>query len=206
MSDTISLRYPSSYELLIARIFKDAVSGRVDFNSKFTVMLDRLTTLRVARFNAILGSRTINPTIHTFNNKSLETSNILYNTVIRYLNNKSVWITEEINNGLTSKDAIRKVDKFISKRSKFIARNEIGNLISTIDNDLASVAGIKEYYWRSSEDERVRGNPSGKYPKAKPDHYARNGFRYSIVKGAGSHDTHPGKGILCRCTAEFIIV
>lgn len=91
------------------------------------------------------------------------------------------------------------------KRAKLIARNEMGNLNSSVDLFQAKKLGAKEYIWRTSRDERVRGNPNGRYPKARPSHYAREGKTYDITTGAGGSDIHPASGILCRCTAEIVI-
>ena len=57
--------------------------------------------------------------------------------------------------------------------------------------------------WRSYFDERVRGNPSGKYPKAEPSHWARNGkaFRWDSPPEGGA----PGEEVLCRCYGEAIL-
>lgn len=60
--------------------------------------------------------------------------------------------------------------------------------------------GIKKYRWRHSRDERVRGNPGGKYPKARPSHWAREGKIYSWNDPPPGG--HPGMDYQCRCTAE----
>lgn len=62
-------------------------------------------------------------------------------------------------------------------------------------------AGVTEYRWRNSNDERVRGNPAGKYPKAAHSHWNKEGRKYSWKKPP--KDTgHPGEEYLCRCYAE----
>jgi uncharacterized protein with gpF-like domain len=77
--------------------------------------------------------------------------------------------------------------------------------------------GMEFYIWRTAQDERVRGNPLGKFPKAIPSHYIMddlfctwNDFNvYSSDSGKTwkprtqlmEHD-HPGRPIACRCSAE----
>ena len=100
---------------------------------------------------------------------------------------------------------IRKATGITWRKAGLIARNEIGNLNAQITKKRNEDIGIKEYKWRTSHDERVRGNPSGLYPNANPSHYARDGKTYSYKKGAGARDRHPGLGIQCRCTMESII-
>ena len=86
------------------------------------------------------------------------------------------------------------------KRSNLIARDQIGKLNGAIVSSRQQQLGIDRYIWRTSLDERVRGNPGGLYPKAKPSHYAREGqiFSWSQPPVGG----HPGEAIMCRCYAE----
>jgi len=91
------------------------------------------------------------------------------------------------------------------RKAALIARNEIGNLNAQVTIKRNQELGVKSYIWRTAHDERVRGNPSGLYPKATPSHYDRDGKTYSYKKGAGYRDRHPGLGIQCRCTMESII-
>ena len=64
----------------------------------------------------------------------------------------------------------------------------VGNLTQIRQED----SGIREYYWRTSQDERVRSS-----------HRVLNGrrFRWSAPPPIG----HPGHPIQCRCHAEGII-
>jgi hypothetical protein len=76
--------------------------------------------------------------------------------------------------------------------------------------------GLTMYIWETSGDERVRGNPSGKYPNARPSHYLMDGLlcRWSdsavysqdggktwIDRPSGAVILHPGQDYQCRCTA-----
>jgi SPP1 gp7 family putative phage head morphogenesis protein len=91
------------------------------------------------------------------------------------------------------------------RKAALIARNEVGNLNAQITKKRNEDLGVTHYIWRTARDERVRGNPAGLYPKAKPSHWKRDGKRYGYKAGAGKKDRHPGLGIQCRCTMESII-
>jgi SPP1 gp7 family putative phage head morphogenesis protein len=125
-----------------------------------------------------------------------------------YLGKVTTIINESFIQGVTASNvasAISEATGATYKRAKLIARNEISNLNAAIDLTHAEELNIVEYVWRTSRDERVRGNPSGKYPNATPSHHDREGKVYSISEGAGGSDVHPGIGILCRCTMEMVI-
>lgn len=91
------------------------------------------------------------------------------------------------------------------RRANLIARDQVATMNMQVTQQRAKDLGIKQFKWRTMEDQRVRGNPSGLYPKAKPSHYARNGKTYNWSEGAGSQDSLPGQGINCRCYAENLI-
>lgn len=103
------------------------------------------------------------------------------------------------------------------RRARLIARDQIAKLNSDITEQRQKELGIDEYYWQTSQDERVRGDPGGKYPNADPSHYAMNGMicrwddpslyrepgsqEWKPRSGIGGPDEHPGKPINCRCIA-----
>ena len=92
-----------------------------------------------------------------------------------------------------------------ARRAEIIARDQMGSLYSKVNEEKLKDVGVEEYRWRNSQDERVVGNPSGKYPEpSNPamhgDHWAREGQVYSWSDGP--EDGHPGEPIMCRCTAE----
>ena len=95
-------------------------------------------------------------------------------------------------------DEIRALGQSTDKRARFIARDQIGKLNGRFNELRQQSLGIDEYDWSTSGDERVRGNPTGKYPKAKHNHYKRNGerFKWSDPPAGG----HPGQDYGCRCT------
>ncbi|MGL5282428.1 MAG: minor capsid protein [Plesiomonas shigelloides] len=89
------------------------------------------------------------------------------------------------------------------RRAKNIARDQIGTLNGLVTKHRDEELGVDEFIWRTMRDARVRGNPSGLYPKARPSHFAREGKSYSWKEGAGGE--FPGTPILCRCYAEAVI-
>lgn len=90
-----------------------------------------------------------------------------------------------------------------TRRAELIARDQIGTLSSKLAQAKQQESGGIGYIWRTSQDERVVGDPGGLYPKGNErhgNHYERDGvfFRWDQPP----HDGHPGEAINCRCTAE----
>lgn len=91
-------------------------------------------------------------------------------------------------------------------RAKFIARDQIGNLNGALTRERNEQLGVEEFKWRTMQDERVRGDPSGLYPKARPSHFKFADETYDWKTGSGvSRARFPGSDYLCRCYAESII-
>jgi SPP1 gp7 family putative phage head morphogenesis protein len=98
----------------------------------------------------------------------------------------------------------------ISERhATLIARDQIGKLQGQVTQATQQAAGVVSYVWRTVDDERVRGRPGGRYPKANPSHWALDGLTFQWdhppVCGPGSQRGHPGHAILCRCFASPIL-
>jgi len=114
-------------------------------------------------------------------------------------------------------EAILKADQTIKgSRANLIARDQIGKLNGMSTQARMESLGLEYYTWSTSSDERVRGNPAGHYPYARPSHYLMEGLLcrwddpkvYSDDQGktwqprpAGAVLMHPGYDIQCRCTA-----
>jgi SPP1 gp7 family putative phage head morphogenesis protein len=79
-----------------------------------------------------------------------------------------------------------------TRRATLIARDQISNINSQLTKQRQTDAGVREYIWRTSGDERVRD-----------EHAAREGKRYRWSDPPP--DGHPGEPILCRCTAEPVL-
>ncbi|MFU8803621.1 MAG: minor capsid protein [Bradymonadaceae bacterium] len=89
------------------------------------------------------------------------------------------------------------------RRAQLIARDQIGSLSAKLNQAKQQELGVRKYIWRNSQDERVVGNPSGKYPDGNEvhgNHWDREGKVFEW--GNPPHDGHPGIPIQCRCTAE----
>lgn len=88
-------------------------------------------------------------------------------------------------------------------RANLIARDQTLKLNGQLTRVRQQNSGISEYVWTTSNDERVRGNPAGKYPDSDPSHYERDGkqFRWDTPPEGG----HPGEDFQCRCTAYPVV-
>lgn len=79
-----------------------------------------------------------------------------------------------------------------NSRAVLIARDQVGKWSGNLTRLRQVDAGISEYEWITSRDERVR-----------PEHAARHGKRFKWSDPPS--DGHPGQPIRCRCTASPVI-
>lgn len=103
-------------------------------------------------------------------------------------------------------DRMQEIGNITKNRAKLIARDQTGKLNSALTTLRHQDAGINEYIWRTSEDERVVGNPGGLYPTGNSkhmDHFHRNGKRFNYSNPPP--DGNPGEAIQCRCVASPVI-
>lgn len=87
-----------------------------------------------------------------------------------------------------------------------IARTETNKLNAALTQTRNEDLGIESYTWCTAGDERVRGDPSGKYPNTNDNHYKLNGkvFRYDdppVVNEETGSTANPGEDYECRCQA-----
>lgn len=103
-----------------------------------------------------------------------------------------------------------------ARRAKLIARDQVSQLNSDLTRQRQTAAGIEFYRVETAKDQRVSGDPSGKYPNAKISCYgiARQDIGYGpgvykVSEGAtwrGVTGLHPGKHHpLCRCVGISLI-
>lgn len=113
-------------------------------------------------------------------------------------------------------DQIQKLNKaVIGYRSALIGRDQTGLLVGSIAKSYAKSVGNDEYMWQTALDERVRGNPTGRYPKAVPSHWIMEGLickwsDNSVYSEDGGktwkkrlpvmEKVPPGMAFACRCT------
>jgi SPP1 gp7 family putative phage head morphogenesis protein len=90
---------------------------------------------------------------------------------------------------------------FNASRAKaaLIARDQIRKFNGDLSRVRQQHAGIESYSWDTAHDERVRGNPRGIYPNARPSHWAQQGKVYSWSSSGAPGLGHPGEPIQCRC-------
>lgn len=92
--------------------------------------------------------------------------------------------------------------------AKMVARTQISTFNSLTSKARAQNLGIQKAVWVSSRDERVRGNPSGKYPNARPSHYWANGKEFDLSEGLkfpNGETLLPGTSPNCRCDYRMVI-
>ena len=94
-------------------------------------------------------------------------------------------------------------------RADLIARDQVLKLNAQVTRERQQASGISEYTWVTSRDERVRGNPDGKYPDSSHDHYSLDGTRqrWDAPPQVADDGTtaHPGEDYQCRCVAVPIL-
>ena len=106
-------------------------------------------------------------------------------------------------------EIMKQFDGMVEQRkghAKMVARTQISTFNSLTSKARAQNLGIKRAKWVTSRDERVRGNPGGKYPTARPSHYALDGVEFDLSKGAYINGQYllPGTSPNCRC--DYIMV
>lgn len=94
-----------------------------------------------------------------------------------------------IESGMSDQKTIQQIAKdiadslgdpeFSAKRAMMVARTEVLTAVSigqaaALENTLEVIPDMKKV-WINSDDERVRGNPDGLYPKSKADHWNMQG-------------------------------
>ena len=122
--------------------------------------------------------------------------------------------------GLSTREIAKRIELEApgsARNPELLARDLIGSQLGELHQRRQTALGIKAYTWRTSRDERVVGNPSGRYPgKGSPahgDHFHREG-KVFLWRKEGERlielkdgqevitdfrDGHPGDPPLCRC-------
>lgn len=100
-------------------------------------------------------------------------------------------------------------------RAKLIAADQVGKLTGLLAEKRSLAIGMDTYTWQTAMDERVRGNPGGLYPTARPSHWGAQGKvgifgkgdvwlvgGKQVPRGANDPTGAPGFPIRCRCVAS----
>jgi SPP1 gp7 family putative phage head morphogenesis protein len=150
-------------------------------------------------------------------------------SLIRSLNQTYIGVVNDlaekaVANGWTYKALIDEIKAagtgVTGAKARLLARDQIGKLNGQVTQARQEEAGIDKYWWRTSNDERVRGRPGGVWANARPSHWIMEGLlcRWDDATMC-SHDggktwvprpgtavmEHPGQAIQCRCTADAFI-
>ncbi len=110
-----------------------------------------------------------------------------------HLEKISLALKRGLREGRLSKDIAKEIHKTTSlskRRAQLIARNAPLQYSGAITKYHQQSAGIKQYRWQTSQDERVRKS-----------HQAKNGKVYNW----DSHEPHPRSEVNCRCDAVPVL-
>lgn len=140
-------------------------------------------------------------------------------------------ISKSISEGTNKKTLMEMIQNEMEisrNKAKFLARQETSLFLSTLREERFKDAGVKLYEWMTSDDSRVVGNPSGKYPVGSQGHKNHYALHHKICKyddatvyaenleaalknewksrsNIGAELQHPGRAFLCRCISKPII-
>lgn len=120
-------------------------------------------------------------------------------------------VTRALTSATLHSDLARTLDKefdYGEKRSKLIARDQIGKFYGQINASRQQELGVTKFRWKTVGDERVRGDPGGKYPDADSSHYDWDNEIFSYddpPRDDKGVPVLPGEPILCRCWAEPVL-
>jgi SPP1 gp7 family putative phage head morphogenesis protein len=121
-------------------------------------------------------------------------------------------VLKALTTGTLHEDLARQLQErafgYAEERAELIAIDQVGKLYGQINIQRMRDLGITHFIWMSALDERVRGNPTGKYRHAKPSHWDRHGKVFEISApplGKNGEREYPGTPIRCRCIAAPVI-
>lgn len=125
-------------------------------------------------------------------------------TILSVFNEVELIIKSGLLNGTTRDivlEILRKKFELSENRADRYADDQVNTLDTQLTEKRQQSLNGDEYTWVTMRDERVRGDPLGLYPNARPSHYARDNqvFRWDSPPEGG----HPGVAPGCRCTAVF---
>lgn len=107
-------------------------------------------------------------------------------------------VTNAVINGRSAADLRKELTKqfhFSDSRARLIARDQVAKTNSDLNRLRHQQAGVTEYTWRTSADERVR-----------PRHRELEGKVYKYGEPTGAEEgLPPGQPIQCRCIAQAIV-
>mgnify|MGYP001616689193 CR=1 FL=1 len=110
----------------------------------------------------------------------------------------------------TLQDEILRTFDVSEARAALIARDQTLKANANLTQLRQQQAGVSEYIWTTSGDERVRGRPGGKWEDSDADHWVLEGTRQSwtnppVTNPKTGARNHPGEDYQCRCTATPVV-
>lgn len=119
-------------------------------------------------------------------------------------------VSQAFTSGRRHEDLAKDIEKsegVSENAARLIARDQISKLTSAVSRSRNQEIGLSRFRWKTVGDERVRGDPDGLYPKARPSHFLRDDKVYAYddpPKSLDGEDEWPGTAPLCRCSDEGI--
>lgn len=112
-------------------------------------------------------------------------------------------VQSEVTSGLIAGQSAAKLRPILQEtlgvsdaRARLIARDQTAKVASDLNRRRHEDAGIEDYIWRTSQDERVRSR-----------HRELDGKQYKYGEPTGAEEgLPPGQPIQCRCIAQAVVV
>lgn len=192
------------------------VGGQISLGEQFLKvtfkLVDRQAADDLARV-APISSESVLPNAIALEKKWIHTNTELIQLEARARQEIRNIIEGPLRAGATVDEVRKKIEGrlgVVRSRAEFIARDQTLKLYGQIQEQRQTAAGIEEYTWSTSEDERVRGNPDGLYPNSQSDHFHLEGTvqRWDsapVVDAKTGRTAHPGADFQCRCAAIPIL-
>lgn len=144
-------------------------------------------------FNGMISEEGLEPMLQA---KIAENVGLIQSIPDEYFKKLVTIVNEGTTQGKPAKSMIKSIMQLghsTSKRARLIARDQTQKVNAAVNEGRQKAMGIKEYIWRTSEDERVRET-----------HKSKSGKRFKWSDPP--EDTgHPGQDIQCRCVPEPVI-
>lgn len=194
-------------EILLAEIFNPTkLAGEIK------ILATRVSKKGLLEFQRTIGVSPrgdlgIGHTLDAFRDRNVKLIRSLANDQIKVIREtlgeaeQKAWRVEVLRSKIQEDFGVTK------SKADLLARDQVLKLNGQITQTRQQGAGIEEYLWTTSRDERVRGTPGGKWPSGL--HYDLDGTRQRwdtppIISEDG-RTGHPGEDYQCRCTAFPIL-
>lgn len=202
MNDYIGIQYESQIKNTIRKW-----AYQVDESNKNIIETNIARSLGVDNA-AIIKTESVKRVLDAFEQSTIQLIKSIPSTNLSKVSQAVIanYTGAQITGNVSLMERISDIGNITLRRGAFIARDQTASLNSMVNQQRNEDCGIRQYIWRTSEDERVVGDPTGLYPKASRahgNHYARDNKIFSWDKPP--FDGHPGIAINCRCTAKAYI-